>query len=432
MMEPERWRKIEELYHSALEREPGQRAVFLSETCAGDEGLYREVQSLLDHEENVKEFMEAPALEVAGEALAKQKAQSRKSGGEGRSLIGKTVSHFRILEKLGGGGMGVVYKAEDTRLRRLVALKFLPLELENDPQAFQRLRREAQAASALSHPNICTIHDIDEADGQPFIAMELLEGTSLEQRIAGRPLETGTVIDLAIQVSDALDAAHAKGIIHRDIKPENIFITQRGQAKVLDFGIAKQLPARRSAQPGQGATEGVRQEDQPALTLSGSVLGTVSYMSPEQARGEKLDARTDLFSFGAVLYEMATGQKAFPGDTTALVFDAILNREPGPASVLNPQVPPKLEEIIQNALEKDPKLRYQNASDLRADLMRLKRDTESGRQVSGAAGGRSSSPSISRHAGAVSLDHSTDAALVATFLSGIRAPFWVPQRSWSS
>src|SRR5579863_2144488 len=387
-MEPERWREIEELYHSALEREPSERAVFLSEACAGDEGLYREVQSLLDHEEKVKEFMEAPALEVAGEALAKQKAHLRKSGGEIRSLIGKTVSHFRILEKLGDGGMGVVYKAEDTRLRRLVALKFLPQELENDPQAFQRLRREAQAASALNHPNISTIHDIDEVDGQPFIAMELLEGTSLKHRIAGKPIEASTVIDLAIQVSDALDAAHAKGIIHRDIKPENIFITQRGQAKVLDFGIAKQLPARRSAQLGQGATEGDTQENQPALTLSGSVLGTVSYMSPEQARGEKLDARTDLFSFGAVLYEMTTGQQAFPGDTSALVFDAILNREPTSVSALNSLVPQKLEEIIYKALEKDPKLRYQNAADLRTDLLRLKRDTETGRltAVSGQQG----------------------------------------------
>jgi serine/threonine protein kinase/Tol biopolymer transport system component len=427
-MNPERWRKIEELYHSALECEPSQRAAFLKEGCAADEGLYREVQSLLDHEEKIHTFMETPALEVAGEALAKQKAQLREPGGERRGLIGKTVSHYRVLEGLGGGGMGLVYKAEDTRLRRLVALKFLPRELENDPQALERLRREAQAASALNHPNICTIYEIDEAAGQPFIAMELLEGQTLAHRIsvgAARepPLQLDTLIDLAFQVSDALDAAHTQGVIHRDIKPENIFITQRGQAKVLDFGIAKRLPAHRAAPPGQGATEGTMQEHQATLTISGLVLGTVSYMSPEQARGEKLDSRTDLFSFGAVIYEMATGQQAFPGGTSALVFDAILNREPVSVSVLNPRIPQKLDEIIQKALEKDPKLRYQNASDLRTDLMRLKRDTESGRLVFRAAGAGTADTarldgvsSVSRQITPAPLDQSTDAALVASIL----------------
>ena len=427
-MKPERWRKIEELYHSALERESSQRAAFLKEACAGDEGLFREVRSLLDHEQKVETFMETPALEVAGEALAKRKPQSQEAGEQTLAVIGQTVSHYRILERLGGGGMGVVYKAEDARLRRLVALKFLPRELENAPQAFERLRREAQAASALNHPNICTIYDIDEAAGQPFIAMELLEGQTLKHRITlgaahEPPLQLDMLIDLAIQVSDALDAAHSQGVIHRDIKPENIFITQRGQAKVLDFGIAKQLAASRAAQLGRSATEGGTQEHQPTLTISGLVLGTVFYMSPEQARGEKLDARTDLFSFGAVLFEMATGRQAFPGETSALVFDAILNREPASVSVLNPRIPQKVEEIINKALEKDPKLRYQNASDLRTDLMRLKRDTRSGRQVLKAAGvGMANavtlggSSSVSRQVIPAPLAQTTDAALIANVL----------------
>ena len=363
-MKPDRWRKMEEIYHAALEREASERPAFLQQACAGDEELRGKVEALLARDQQAENFLQSPVLEMAAKAWA-QDQPTASLPGEPERLVGQTVSHYRVLGKLGGGGMGVVYKAEDTRLGRQVALKFLPEEMAQDKQALERFKREARSASALNHPNICTIHDIDEHQGRLFMVMELLQGQTLADRISGKPLPTEFVLTLSIQIADALACAHAAGITHRDLKPANVMVSAEERVKVLDFGLAKLTEIDTS--DGETAATG--------LTHVGVVLGTPAYVSPEQVQGRKVDSRTDIFSFGAMLYEMVTGRRAFQSGSTPETLTMVLREEP---KAMPASVPPDLAKVILLCLKKDRERRFQHMSDLKVTLQEVKEQIQSG------------------------------------------------------